>query len=647
MIPSNQIPSLSLKSTQKWVDYATARYYRTSEAVMDDLLYDKLIEHLKSLNPDDPRLKRVGIEVDPEDHLNKVRLEIPMGSLNNAMNPDEFRAWFKKFPTNSTFHVSPKMDGASLAVKYEKGKLIQAVTRGDGTVGEDITMNAFSFMGLPHYLDRDWTGWIRGEVILTSKNWEHADPEKSTNPRNLGNGIMRRKDGVGSEYLTFYAFDASITRSFSQILSFVESLGVNTVPSTECSSIEDCLSAYAKYLQTRKDLDYWIDGVVFKVNDGDRGASYGIHDQRPKSQIAFKFPSEGKVTTLKRVVYSVGHTGAIIPTGEVEPVTLGGTKVKNALLNNFDLIREMDIAVGDKVEIIKAGDIIPKIIAVVERPKNREKIGVPAVWEGSRVQRVQNPSGSESTYYRVKDMTVPSVQKAKLNKWISSLDIKGLGETLVEALWNEGKVKSIADLYRLTEMKLATVEIGNGELGGKRAVKILYEIDTTRQLTTSEFLGSIGVHTLGKRRVELVQEAAPGEFDSLEDWLDHSKLSGAAERVGMNTLLPYIALELQRIKGTIANILEAGVTVHPNTGGGQPESKGFKICLTGKMSRPRKEIEESIQGGGHTPVSSVNKETDYLVMADPDSGSSKAKKAAKLGVKVISEAELESLLSGS
>lgn len=635
---------------------ADTAYYNTGESLMEDSAYDALRDELSKLDPSNPLLKTVGAS--PSNMLTKVKHSIPMGSLNKAMDEGEYLSWIKT--AKGPFTASYKMDGGSVSLEYVDGKLAQAVTRGDGFEGEDITDNVFQFKGVPKKGVRidgvPFTGFVRGEIMLLVEDWKVVDPDMVSNPRNVGNGISRRKDGEQAECLTIYTFRAHfsdgspIDDSEYFMLEQLQDAGFQVAPFTRGYENE-IWSFYEGTLNQRASLPYWIDGVVVKIDQIDTQTRMGETDQRPKGQIAIKFPAQAVKTVLREVELTVGHTGAIIPTGKFDPVQLGGTTVANALLCNWDIIGGLDIAIGDEVMIYKAGEIIPRVEKVVKRPANRVLIPQPTKCPicHDKVGRKQSVGGEDSVALYCLNEDCPAQVMGKIDRYIKSLNILGIGDEVLAALINEGLIFDVADLYALDAHLDELAELPIGEkgirLGDKRARKILDEIDKKRELTLAEFLGSLGIDGLGKRRVTLIQNAVPGKMDLVSDWTS-GKLVDLATEAGV----PGIGKQISEAVAGKADLIEAllmnGVTIKPVVKVSVSQNaKSF--CFTGASSVPRKELQAMVVEKGHVVKSDVGKGLDYLVMADPESTSSKAVKARKLGTKCIGEEEFREMMEGN
>jgi DNA ligase (NAD+) len=662
-------PQNNIEELRSRILKAKHAYYYSGEPIMSDAEYDALEDQLRQIAPDDPVLALVGSPVPADTILTKARHSIPMGSQSKVNSEAEFLAWVLK-ADGSAIHASLKGDGASAAAYYQQGRLVQAISRGDGTIGEDITANAMRFKGLPAWVGlgkHGFTGAVRFEVILTVEDWTAIDTSRSKNPRNAGNGIMGRKNGHQSDRLTAYAFDIDETVNGQSYRFATEAekaqrladLGFNLIPQRLCSTAEEVIAYFREIAEQRAALPFWIDGVVLKMNDLGLQERMGVSSGRPKGQVAWKFDSSGAETALTGVLISGGHTGAIVPTGQLQPVDIGGTTVSSVSLVNFDEIARLDLAVGDSVWVIKANDIIPKVVRVTHRPEHRQPILAPHACPfcGGEVGRRINTGGDEGAILECRNAACPKKSSGKINRWISSLDILGIGDVVLESMLEQLQIEDAADLYtlkiRFNELaNLVTHAERDLRLGEKRATSILEAIEAKRVLTLSQFLGSLGLEHLGKRRVEIMIRAAQGELDTLDDWRS-GKLRDprVAELAGAPNIASPIQDGIDAMAPVIDKMLANGVEILPpqedlHGSAESEETRRPTVCISGKLPSGKKkaDYQEPLLAAGYELVDDVGKELTYLVLADATSTSSKAVKARKLGVTVISEEELLALL---
>jgi DNA ligase (NAD+) len=596
--------------------------------------------------------------------LTKARHAMPMGSQNKVNSEAEFRTWLERCGGGAV-HASLKGDGASAAAYYRDGRLMQAISRGDGVIGEDITANAMRFKGLPAWAG--FTGAVRFEVILTLEDWARVDPSRSKNPRNAGSGIMGRKNGHQSDHLTAFAFDIDESRDGQPVAFATESdkierlvsLGFRVMPGQRCVDADQAVEWFRGIASQRDRLDFWIDGVVMKLEDIARQDSLGVTAGRPKGQVAWKFDSAGAETVLEEVVISGGHTGALIPTAQLRPVEIGGTTVSSASLANFDEIERLDVAIGDSVWLIKANDIIPKIIRVTDRPIGRRPIEVPSrcPFCAGEVGRRRTTSGESGVILECRNPACDRKSSGKISRWIASLDIQGIGDSVLEAMLDRFGIEDAAGLYALRDRgaELAELIINTDKsirLGEKRAQAILDAIEATRSLSLARFLGSLGIDHLGIRRVELIIEAAGGALDTLDDWRSGRLRDPAlAEQAGVPNLGGPIQDGIDAMGAVIDRMLANGVEILPPQRdlpvNGEPA--GISVCISGKLpsGRHKADYAAPLMAAGMRLVDTVTRELDLLVLADPASTSGKAEKARKLGIAVISEEALQARLAAA
>lgn len=650
---------------------AKHNYYYHSDAasLLSDAAYDSLEDELRLLSPDDPVLALVGAPVPAGSMLAKATHAMPMGSQDKVNSVEEFLAWARKRNVGA-LHASLKGDGGSVAAYYKDGFLTQAIGRGDGFVGEDITANAYHFKGLPNYVattSGGFTGSVRFEGILTVADWAIVDPAKSKNPRNAGNGILRRKDGSESELITAFAFDideyvdgelVAWSTEVQKIARLVD-LGFNVIDSELVATPEAAIEYFQRVNAARDKLPFWIDGIVLKVNDVAVQKALGVTANCPQGQTSWKFDSAGAETVLESVIISGGHTGKIVPTAQFRPVEIGGTTVTSALLSNFDEIDRLGLAIGDGIWVVKKNDIIPGIVRVTERPATRLEIQRPTCCPfcGAAVGYKKLAKGEEGVILYCLNPDCEKKSTGKIGRWISSLDILGVGDALLESLVERFDLEDVSGLYTLHERaadlaQLVTNVDKDLRLGEKRATSLLAAIDLKRNLTLSQFLGSLGLDSLGKRRVDLMMKAAGGELDTLDAWRA-GKLNDAAfaARAGVPGIGAQIQAGIEKMGPVIDKLLAAGVTiaapvVNTQVDADKPTLK--TLCISGSLPSGNKKAfyKAPLLAAGYELVDDVTKGVSLLVLADPNSTSGKAQKAAKLGIKVISEDAMVALFAG-
>ncbi|MCI7436305.1 MAG: NAD-dependent DNA ligase LigA [Spirochaetia bacterium] len=616
--------------------------YYNGEGEISDAEFDALWDELKNLDPENEILKKIGTD---SGNFAKLRHVMPMGSQEKAANPEQFLGWASKHVYDEYF-VEFKLDGASLELQYEHGKLVHAVTRGDGTIGDDITVNAKKMNGVAAALFDlagnliDYSGGIRGEVIMTHDVHKEKFSDKA-NCRNAANGLMKRKDGEGCEYLKLIVYDAfspSGNQPFNDEeskINWLKSCGFNTVPLKICKSPQEVIEYRSHVMDIRNQLEYDIDGLVIKerqINFQDASRA------RPDRQIAFKFSLEEAVTILRSVDWSV-NGGTYTPVAVFDEVELNGTKVQRASLANPDTMKALGVKIGCKVVVVKRGEIIPKIESVIHEdalcespvvfPDKCECCGSKLIDNGSRLY-CPNKKCSKRILHQ-------------LLKWVQVTDIRDLGETLVTQLFEKGKVQSISDLYKLSAEDLTPFFLNEESLAAEKkslgAEKVAASIQNHRKMSLAVFVAGFDIEGIGETTVEKLVAAGFNTLNALLNMTveQASAVYGFAEILAKTAVdgLNENALEMRFLAENFVEIVQdsAGKLV------------GKSFCFTGELhSMKRNDAEALVKANGGTCKSSVTKDLSYLVTNDVSSGSSKNQKAVKFGIPVINEEQFFKML---
>lgn len=613
--------------------------YYDGEGEISDAEFDKLWDELKLLDPANPILHKVGAD---SGNFAKAPHVMPMGSQEKAASPEEFLEWAQKH-NYSEYLVEFKLDGASLELQYKDGRLLRAVTRGDGSVGDVITDNAVKMQGVVSVLENsNFTGGIRGEVIMTHYVHDNFFADKA-NCRNAANGLMKRKDGAGSENLTLICYDVWATEGNQPFedeegkLSFLKEKGFNTVELAICSSAEDVISYRARIMEERKNLDYDIDGLVIKertVNHEDASRA------RPDRQIAFKFSLEEAVSILRSVEWN--ETGATYtPVAVFDPVELNGTTVKRASLVNTNTINSLGVKIGSRVVVVKRGEIIPKIMGLVEAKDGDvlDEIAVP-----SRCSCCGSTLIDEGTRLYCPNRDCSKKILHRLLKWVSVVDIRDLGETLVTELFNTRKVTSITDIYSLSVEDLTPYFLDEESIKKEKkslgAQKVFDSIQAHRKISLSKFIAGFDIEGVGE---VVVDSLIAGGFNSLEKILGAREEEIASVYRFAEITARTLVSGLRECESEIRALVENGVLDVVESVEGKLTGKSF--CFTGELNTmKRADAQNLVKENGGSVKSSVVKGLSYLVTNDTSSGSSKNKKAAELGIPVINEQQFLELL---
>lgn len=623
-----------IEELEKLISKYQKSYY-DGEGEISDAEFDKLWDELKSLDPNNPILHKVGAD---SGNFAKVQHVMPMGSQEKAANPEEFLAWANKHQYDQ-YLVEYKLDGASLELQYENGYLVRAVTRGDGSIGDDITANARKMGGVNAAIYKDgqfvpFTGGVRGEVIMTHQVHKDYFSDKA-NCRNAANGLMKRKDGQGSEFLKLITYDALSTDGKTYFTNEEEKIhwlmdcGFNVVKLVICKSPDRVIAYRAKVMEERKNIEYDIDGLVIKER------KINLEDARrarPDHQIAFKFSLEEAVSTLRQVEWSI-NGGTYTPVAIFDEVELNGTRVQRASLANPDKMRQLGVRIGSHVVVVKRGEIIPKIESVVEEkdivtseipfPCVCEVCGTKLIDEGSRLY-CPNKECSKRVLHQ-------------LLKFQDVVDIRDLGTTLITDLFKDGSLKSISDIYSLSQEDLVPYFLNEESMEAEKkslgAQKVYNSIQSHRNMKLATFVAGFDIEGIAESSAEKLVNAG---FNTLEKLLAASEdqiaqVSGFAE-IMAHTVVEGLAENAEEMKSLITSgtiILEAE---------GQGSLSGKSFCFTGELhSMKRADAEALVKKNGGSIKSSVTKDLSYLVTNDTTSGSSKNVKAAKFNIPIIDE----------
>ena len=616
---------------------ASAAYYGDGNSLLSDAEYDALRDRLAELDPNNSFLAEVGAAVSGSP-LTKVTHIIPMGSLNKCggeKRSDEYKSWVRNSLKNpkTPVVIQWKLDGVSIELIYDNGNFVQAITRGDGIIGEDVTHTIKSCA--PAKINAQGKVSIRAEAVIPITTWKKhfenqvIDGRKMSNPRNTVAGIVRRKTDLEQSSLVhlkaydILRIDGDDFDSEVQKTSKLTGLGFDTVLTIEAKADE--VEKIAEKFESDRDtvVDCMVDGIVIKANEISLQKKLGEHDGRPKWAIAWKFAPQGGHSTLKDVEWNVGTSGRITPVALIDPINVAGVTISRVTLHNADEIERLGIQIGDTIEVIRAGDVIPRIVRVVSQGKNRIPIllqNCPSC--GGTVSRdgpmwVCNNKGCEGVSLR------------RVETWVKKREIMNLGTKYISTLFGAG-ITTIPELYNL-----GTAGLLNAGITAGMATKINTEIEKSRKVSLSDFIGSLSIDMLGRSEARNI--IALG-FNSLQSFL---------------SLTPDDLMKFEGYKDTKANRIVDGIQasrklIEELTGlleiiEDKPKAviagklNGNSFCFTGAASRPRKELHALVEANGGVVKDSISKDLNYLVVADPTSTSAKTAKAQKLGVKLISE----------
>jgi len=630
-------------------------YYVLDDPIMTDEGYDKLYHEVvayEEAHPDEilknSPTQRVGDVVSEgftkEPHLSR------MWSLEDIFDAEGLQKWLEKtyrLDSNVSFYCEPKYDGASLNLIYENGELLKGITRGDGSVGELITPNVKTIRSIPLTIEHKELIEIRGEVVIFKEEFEKINQERLkngeplfANPRNAAAGSLRQLDPAitASRNLVFLPYAVGVNnlsyKLLSDLMEYVYRLGFRKPPLRALAKGFDEIEAiYEQMKQERESYPMMLDGMVVKVNEIAAQIDMGYTVKVPRWAVAYKFPAVEKITTLKDIILQVGRTGVVTPVAVVEPTEIDGAVVERATLHNFDEIERMDIRIGDKVIILRSGDVIPKIVKVltqersgnevkIERPKNCPVCGSELLEEEVLI-KCQNLKCEA----RVVNSIIYFASKQCLN-------IDGLGNKIVEQLFTQGLVRSVVDLFSLTIEQLLELE----GFKTKKAQNLLNAIESAKGCELWRFINALGIEHIGEVASKMIAEAFGLDYADAKE----EQLVGI-DGIGEEMAASYV--EFMRVNFQTVKKLET--ILHPVAPEKRAEAqenpfKGKTVVLTGTMSEPRPKIKEMLESLGAKVSGSVSKKTDYLIYGE-DAGS-KYDKAMSLGVTTLREDEMREML---
>jgi DNA ligase (NAD+) len=648
-------------------------YYVLDQPEISDTEFDKRMRELKDLEAEHPELltvdsptQRVGGK--PRDGFIKVGHSSPMLSLDNTYNEEELRNWERRVHEltgrkDMDYVCELKLDGMSLALIYQDGRLARGITRGDGSVGEDVTANVRTVRSVPLSISKETLKKagipadfeVRGELLMPKAAFRKLNEEREqaglatfANPRNFTAGTVRQLDSNVTaqrrlDYFSYILLHDGRTY-FDRHWKTLEALGAAGFKVNQSrklvQGIDQAWAFIREWEEKREALPYEIDGIVLKVDRTALQDELGFTGKAPRWAIAYKYAARAGITQLEDIRVQVGRTGKLTPVAMLAPVLIGGTTVRNATLHNMDEIERLGVRIGDWVQVERGGDVIPKVTNVIEdkdHPRGTQSFVMPQKCPicGTKVVRTAG-----EVDYRCVNANCPAKLRETILHFASRgvMNIDGMGDALVNQLTERGLVKNVADLYKLTKADLLSLE----RMGDKSAQNILDEIENSKKLPLERVIYGLGIRMVGERTAQFLAEHF-GSMEALEG-------AGIDELQNVNEVGPRIAESIVEFFSIVANsklverLREAGLKLR-----GQKKERGTKLAgktfvLTGTLAHfTRDEAKKMIEDAGGKVTGSVSKKTDYVV-AGADAGS-KLEKARDLGVSVIGEKEVEKLLS--
>ena len=653
---------------RKLISYHSKRYYENDAPEISDFEYDKMFEELKSLELANPQFysetsptQRVGGAA--LDKFEKVQHQVKMASLTDVFDLESLRAFVRKTKEevgdDTTFSVEPKIDGLSVSLAYVDGVLKVGATRGNGTVGEDVTANIKTIRSIPLELNEKATITVRGEVYMPHSSFEKLNREKErngenlwANPRNAAAGSLRcldsketAKRGLDIFVFNYQAGELTDVKTHEDTINKINSLGFKTIPLLTVSSDEDeIVGAVVKLGEDRAGLEFDIDGAVIKVNSLEKRREMGEGTSTPKWAVAYKYPPEQKKTKLLDIAIQVGRTGVLTPNAVLEPVKLAGTTVSRATLHNIDIIKERDIRIGDTVIVQKAGDIIPEVVGSVkeDRQGNEQPYEMPSLCPSCGGSLTYDDAddfiddGEDFTLgaLRCTNPSCPAQLERNIIHFASkkAMNIEGVGEKFVKQLLDAELIHDASDLYYIDPQEIAKLD----RMGEKSAENFAKAREASKKSGLARVIFALGIRHVG----EVASGALANKFGSV-DALFNATLEDLVSVEDFGEIMAKSVLDFfskDTTKYIVERLKNAGVDTENEIKEVSSEFEGLTFVLTGTLENmTRDEASDMIKARGGKVSSSVSKKTDY-VLAGEEAGS-KLTKAQALGVKIISKEE--------
>jgi len=616
---------------QKIID-ARNEYYNSGAGLVSDDVYDLWVDELKKIDPENLIVMQVGAE--PVSEWIKEKLPTPMLSLDKVQNPEQFKTWFNKYDTNQAIIVMDKLDGLSICCEYKAGKFVRALTRGGHeAIGENISSNVIRMQGVKSNLPNSFTGFLRGEILLTKNNHKKYFADYS-NPRNAASGVSRRYDGEGSEYLSVYFYkvvsdDTEFETMVDMLLFIKDTLGLQ-IPYFELFTAPadaDVISYWNDYQEKlREELSYEIDGLVCAYNNIEYQVSLGGNSHHEFGATAFKFIPEVKETILLDVEWQNGNSSRITPVAILKPVSIAGSTVQRASLHNCANIERLGLTVGAKVAIVKRNEIIPYVEAALS--KTDQEIIIPKTCPacGAAVEM----SGEYLTCPNL--LLCPAQRCGRIQNWCNTLNLLEWGVAIVNNAVEFGGVKTVPDLYKLTIEDLEKLP----RMGTRSATRAYDILHANKEISLERFLGGLSIPMIGKTIIGLIAEAGYNSVDKIMA-MSISNFENISGIGSVKAKLLYDGLIAN--KEIIKELFAVGIKIKEKTMG---KLNGMTFVFTGTATHSRDELTELVVNNGGSVKSSVGKTLSYLVCEDEST--TKYAKAKKYGVKIISEQEFFDLI---
>lgn len=619
-----------IQELEKLILHHKERYYLGNAEISDEK-YDKLEAELKKLDPENPVLKLVGFK--QTENIDKVPHQKKMLSLDKTYDEKDLTKWVGKEEVVSVF----KIDGSSCSLIYENGHLVTAKTRGDGLQGENITKKAIFIPDIPKHISGNRNMEVRGEVYCVEKNFfvlskemQDMGLEAPTSQRNIVAGLLGRKENIQlCRHLSFQAFDIITDEKFSnehQKLDVLKGAGFETPDYELHKSGKELSQRIAEAKEFMSSGDYLIDGLVFVYDDLKLHNELGETSHHPRYKIAFKFAGETKVAKINEIEWGVSRNGTLTPVALIEPTELSGAEIRRVTLHNFGMVQNFQLKAGDKIEIIRSGEVIPKFLGVMERSK--EEFTYP-----KKCPSCDSKLIIQDIWLYCDNERCPSKVKEEILNYIHKAGIDDVSDKRLDEMIVKGLVEGIPDLYRLKLEDFLLLE----KVKDKLATKMFENIQKTKHQGLAQFISAIGVEGVSITKSEKIIAQGYNTLEKIQALtLDKMlQFEGFAEKSSASILE-----SLEKKKPLIAELLSVGVKVRADEiSSGEGPLTGLKFCITGELSQPRPQIEKLIKQNGGV-IAGVSKNLSYLVTNEEDGTSSKYVKAQALGIPIINEKSL-------
>lgn len=625
-----------IQELEKLILHHKERYYLGNAEISDEK-YDKLEAELNKLDPENPVLKLVGFK--QTENIDKVPHQKKMLSLDKTYDEKDLSKWVGKEEVVSVF----KIDGSSCSLIYENGHLVTAKTRGDGLQGENITKKAIFIPDIPKHISGNRSIEVRGEVYCVEKNFfvlskemQDMGLEAPTSQRNIVAGLLGRKENIQlCRHLSFQAFDIITDEKFSnehQKLDVLKAAGFETPDYEIHKSGKELTQRIAEAKEFMSSGDYLIDGLVFVYDDLKLHNELGETSHHPRYKIAFKFAGETKVAKINEIEWGVSRNGTLTPVALIEPTELSGAEIRRVTLHNFGMVQNFQLKAGDKIEIIRSGEVIPKFLGVMERSK--EEFTYP-----KKCPSCDSKLIIQDIWLYCDNERCPSKVKEEILNYIHKAGIDDVSDKRLDEMIGKGLVEGIPDLYRLKLEDFLLLE----KVKDKLATKMFENIQKTKHLGLAQFISAIGVEGVSITKSEKIIAQGYNTLEKIQSLtLDKMlQFEGFAEKSSASILE-----SLEKKRPLIAELLSVGVKVKADEiSSGEGPLTGLKFCITGELSQPRPLVEKLIKQNGGV-IAGVSKNLSYLVTNEEDGTSSKYIKAQALNIPIINEKSLLKMIEG-